>query len=264
MTFVRAARFRPRDSLMLSPKGAQAPGTGTFPSKRPFPERDAPSRSKEHDSEICRSPKRPRRSGFDSRCSPRLESDGTYPTPAYPSANGSVSQSSQIPENASLQFPRTPAPRAVSSPAPTGGGISLADIKQLLEDQTKQLLESQIKQISLLTAEVESLKRKVSSGSQVEKCASDDGDSDSDSDIDSTELKSAQRRKWTTSEEELLRQLKYAQSNNDGMPSDHAIAKKLKRSVDGVKQHWTIMQKIGGRTARGTTIRGEETRGKLD
>ncbi|KAJ4221160.1 Coronin-like protein crn1 [Fusarium falciforme] len=73
------------------------------------------------------------------------------------------------------------------------GGISLADIKQLLEDQTKQLLESQTKQISLLTAEVESLKRKVSSGSQVEECASDNGDSDSDS--DSTELKSAQRRK---------------------------------------------------------------------
>jgi coronin-1B/1C/6 len=51
----------------------------------------------------------------------------------------------------------SPAPRAVS-PAPSGSDSSLAEIKQLIEGQTKL--------ITLLTAEVEALKRKVSSGSQ--------------------------------------------------------------------------------------------------
>ncbi|KAM0418566.1 hypothetical protein ACHAPT_012465 [Fusarium lateritium] len=76
--------------------------------------------------------------------------------------------------------------------------------------------------ISLLTAEVESLKRKVSSNSQVgERPSVDDDDSNSDSDSDNTngdsdgeddsmELKSAQRHKWTASDEALLGQLKRA------------------------------------------------------
>jgi coronin-1B/1C/6 len=56
------------------------------------------------------------------------------------------------------------APRAVSS-TPSGSDSSLAEIKQLIEGQTK-LINSQSQQITLLTAEVEALKRKVSSGSQ--------------------------------------------------------------------------------------------------
>ncbi|WKT42742.1 hypothetical protein QSH57_007578 [Fusarium oxysporum f. sp. vasinfectum] len=60
--------------------------------------------------------------------------------------------------------PTSSAPRAVSS-APSGSDSSLAEIKQLIEGQTK-LINSQSQQITLLTAEVEALKRKVSSGSQ--------------------------------------------------------------------------------------------------
>ncbi|KAJ4170100.1 Coronin-like protein crn1 [Fusarium falciforme] len=62
-----------------------------------------------------------------------------------------------------------PASRTVSSsaaPAPSSGGdSSLAEIKSLLEGQTK-LISAQSQQIGLLAAEVEALKRKVSSGSQ--------------------------------------------------------------------------------------------------
>ena len=60
--------------------------------------------------------------------------------------------------------PTTPgfsAPAAASSPsssAPSGGDPSFTELKQLIVGQTKQ--------IGLLTAEVEALKRKVSSGSQ--------------------------------------------------------------------------------------------------
>ncbi|RGP68238.1 putative coronin [Fusarium longipes] len=59
-----------------------------------------------------------------------------------------------------VKTPTTPAfsaPAASSSSAPSGGDSSFAEIKQLLEGQTKQ--------IGLLTAEVEALKRKVSTGS---------------------------------------------------------------------------------------------------
>ena len=70
---------------------------------------------------------------------------------------------------------------------------------------TRQLLNSQSKQISLLTAEVESLKRKASSNSHVGKWPSvdndddnnnsdsdsDNTDGDSDGEDDSTELKNA-------------------------------------------------------------------------
>lgn len=61
-----------------------------------------------------------------------------------------------------------PASRTVSSSAAgpsSGGDGSLAEIKTLLEGQTK-LISAQSQQIGLLTAEVEALKRKVSSGSQ--------------------------------------------------------------------------------------------------
>ncbi|KAJ4160361.1 Coronin-like protein crn1 [Fusarium falciforme] len=139
----------------------------------------------------------------------------------------SASPPGRVPEEASLQLPRIPASRAISSPAPTGSGIPLADIRQLLEDQTKQLLESlarqldsQSRQISLLTAEVESLKRKASSHSQVgewpsvdnDDSDSDDTDGDSVGEDDSTEPKSAQCRNWTAPDEALLGRLKFAQS----------------------------------------------------
>ncbi|RSL81118.1 hypothetical protein CEP52_017265 [Fusarium oligoseptatum] len=169
-----------------SAESAQVPSTGTFPPKRPLPERDASDGTEERDSEHDPSPKRAKRSSFDTQCCPRLISDGAYFTPAY----GSVSPPGRVPEEASLQLPRVPASQAMSSPVPAGGGISLADIRQLLEDQTKQLLESlarqlasQSRQISLLTAEVESLKRKASSNSQVgERPSVENDDSDSDSD----------------------------------------------------------------------------------
>ncbi|KAF4945665.1 hypothetical protein FSARC_14398 [Fusarium sarcochroum] len=57
------------------------------------------------------------------------------------------------------------APRATSSSAPSSGDSSFTEIKQLIEGQTK-LINSQSQQIGLLTAEVEALKRKVSTGSQ--------------------------------------------------------------------------------------------------
>ncbi|KAF4971262.1 hypothetical protein FZEAL_9893, partial [Fusarium zealandicum] len=59
----------------------------------------------------------------------------------------------------------TPASRTVSSSAPSGGDTSLGEIKQLIEGQIK-LISAQNQQISLLTGEIEALKRKVSSGSQ--------------------------------------------------------------------------------------------------
>ncbi|KAI8649867.1 hypothetical protein LRP88_04223 [Fusarium phalaenopsidis] len=258
-----------------SAESAQVPNTGTFRPKRPLPERDASGRSEGRDSENDPSPKRLKRSGFNTPCCPRLISDGTYSTTAYRSA----SRPGRVPEEASLQFPRIPASRAISSPALTGGGISLADIRQLLDDQAKQLLESltrqlldsQSKQISLLTAEVESLKRKASSNSQVGEWPSvdndDDGDSDntdgdSDGEDDSTELKSAPRRKWTASDEALLGRLKLAQSNHNGLPSEQVIAEKLKRSVDAVKQHWTIMQKTGRRSGKGHKEKARRNRRK--
>ncbi|KAJ4309677.1 Coronin-like protein crn1 [Fusarium piperis] len=61
-----------------------------------------------------------------------------------------------------------PPSRTVSSSAAapgSGGDSSLAEIKSLLEGQTK-LISAQSQQIGLLAAEVEALKRKVSSGSQ--------------------------------------------------------------------------------------------------
>ncbi|KAF4991190.1 hypothetical protein FGRMN_7995 [Fusarium graminum] len=67
----------------------------------------------------------------------------------------------------SAPAPSSSASRAAPSSAPSGGesgDSSLAEIKELLQGQTK-LISSQIQQISLLTSEVEALKRKVSSGS---------------------------------------------------------------------------------------------------
>ncbi|KAM0246634.1 hypothetical protein ACHAP5_004569 [Fusarium lateritium] len=69
-----------------------------------------------------------------------------------------------------VKTPTTPVssgPAASSSnsrAAPSSSDSSLAEIKSLLEGQTK-LISSQVQQISLLTSEVEALKRKVSSGS---------------------------------------------------------------------------------------------------
>ncbi|KAF5024001.1 hypothetical protein F66182_3947 [Fusarium sp. NRRL 66182] len=59
----------------------------------------------------------------------------------------------------------TPASRVVSSSAPSSDNSGFAEIKQLIEGQTK-LINSQSQQLDLLTAEIEALKRKVSTGSQ--------------------------------------------------------------------------------------------------
>jgi len=69
-----------------------------------------------------------------------------------------------------VKTPTTPvssgpaASSSTSRAAPSNNDSSLAEIKSLLEGQTK-LISSQVQQISLLTSEVEALKRKVSSGS---------------------------------------------------------------------------------------------------
>ncbi|PNP53873.1 hypothetical protein FNYG_15673 [Fusarium nygamai] len=70
------------------------------------------------------------------------------------------------------------------------------------------------------------------------------GPSESESEAElgnSQSQKSIQRRRWTKGEEDLLRRLKRSQQSN-GTPLDYCIAKKLKRTENGVKQHWDIMQ----------------------
>ncbi|KAF5669912.1 hypothetical protein FDENT_11378 [Fusarium denticulatum] len=52
--------------------------------------------------------------------------------------------------------------------------------------------------------------------------------------------KKTKRRRWTTEEEDLLRQLKQSQQGN-GMLSDMEIAMKLDRTESSVKQHWDVM-----------------------
>ncbi|KAM6529654.1 hypothetical protein FALCPG4_007783 [Fusarium falciforme] len=262
-----------------SAEGAQVPNTGTFPPKRSLPERDTSDGTEERDSEHDPSPKRLKRSGF------ATLSDSTFSTPA----DRSASPLGRDPDEAGLQSPQITASRAVSSPAPTGGGVSLADIRQLLEDQTKQLLERRTEQliesltwqlvdsqgkIRLLIAEVESLKRKASSSSHVGEWPNvdnDDDDDDNDNDNDNTDgdsdgednstgLKSAQRRKWTASDEALLRRLKLVQSNDIGMLSDQVIAERLKRSVDAVKQHWTIVQNTGRQNGKADDEKARRSR----
>ncbi|CZR49911.1 uncharacterized protein FPRO_16116 [Fusarium proliferatum ET1] len=67
-------------------------------------------------------------------------------------------------------------------------------------------------------------------------------DSESEAELgNSQSQKSIQRRRWTKGEEDLLRRLKRSQQSN-GTPSDYYITKKLKRTENGVKQHWDIMQ----------------------
>ncbi|EXL41536.1 hypothetical protein FOCG_16337 [Fusarium oxysporum f. sp. radicis-lycopersici 26381] len=67
-------------------------------------------------------------------------------------------------------------------------------------------------------------------------------ESDSEAELgNSQSQKSIQRRRWTKGEEDFLRRLKRSQQSN-GTPSDYYIAKKLKRTENGVKQHWDIMQ----------------------
>ncbi|KAM0347152.1 hypothetical protein ACHAPU_005092 [Fusarium lateritium] len=77
--------------------------------------------------------------------------------PSSPAKTPTVSVSS-------APAPSSSASRAAPSSSSGGGDSSLAEIKELLQGQTK-LISSQVQQISLLTSEVEALKRKVSSGS---------------------------------------------------------------------------------------------------
>ncbi|EXA31368.1 hypothetical protein FOVG_17340 [Fusarium oxysporum f. sp. pisi HDV247] len=67
----------------------------------------------------------------------------------------------------------------------------------------------------------------------------DNSDSDSDREPrpQTFQRKKTQRRRWTTKDEVLLRQLKH------DMLSDCEIATRLKRTESGVKQHWDIMEK---------------------
>ncbi|KAF5675903.1 hypothetical protein FDENT_9620 [Fusarium denticulatum] len=76
-------------------------------------------------------------------------------------------------------------------------------------------------------------------------CSSYDSESESEltaSQPPSLQHKSTQRRRWTQAEEMLLSRLKSAQKRN-GMLSDCEIARKLRRTKSGVKQHWDIMEK---------------------
>ncbi|KAH7153751.1 hypothetical protein DER46DRAFT_388811 [Fusarium sp. MPI-SDFR-AT-0072] len=78
---------------------------------------------------------------------------------------------------------------------------------------------------------------------------------DSDSEIEVTtsqprcsQQRSTHHRRWTSTEEKLLRRLKSTQRRNKGTPSDCEIVSRLNRSGNGVKQHWDIMlQKNRGR-----------------
>ncbi|KAM5351432.1 hypothetical protein ACJ41O_004155 [Fusarium nematophilum] len=86
-------------------------------------------------------------------------------TSAAASAPSAAAKPSSPIKSPTVPVTSAPASRSVSSSAPGGGDNALAEIKQLLESQTK-LISAQKDQLSLLTAEVEALKRKVSSGSQ--------------------------------------------------------------------------------------------------
>ncbi|KAH6869669.1 hypothetical protein B0T10DRAFT_593483 [Thelonectria olida] len=101
-----SAAIAERESVVgiSSTEIAPGPGTETFSSKRSLPECDVPGGSEGHDSEVYRSPKRPRPSGFKSHSSPRLESTDICPIPADPRVNGSANQSSQVPGDSSPQF----------------------------------------------------------------------------------------------------------------------------------------------------------------
>lgn len=65
----------------------------------------------------------------------------------------------------------------------------------------------------------------------------DNSDSDREPRHQTFQRKKTQRRRWTTKDEVLLRQLKH------DMLSDCEIATRLRRTESGVKQHWDIMEK---------------------
>ncbi|RBA11046.1 hypothetical protein FPRO05_14276 [Fusarium proliferatum] len=65
----------------------------------------------------------------------------------------------------------------------------------------------------------------------------DNSDSDREPRHQTFQRKKTQRRRWTTKDEDLLRQLKH------DMLSDCEIATRLKRTESGVKQHWDIMER---------------------
>jgi coronin-1B/1C/6 len=92
------------------------------------------------------------------------------PTPAQSQTAPVSSTPAAAKPSTPVKTPTTPvssgpaASSSTSRAAPSSSDSSLAEIKSLLEGQTK-LISSQVQQISLLTSEVEALKRKVSSGS---------------------------------------------------------------------------------------------------
>ncbi|SPJ84268.1 probable coronin [Fusarium torulosum] len=92
------------------------------------------------------------------------------PTPAQPQTAPVSSTPAAAKPSTPVKTPTSPvssgpaASSSTSRAAPSSSDSSLAEIKSLLEGQTK-LISSQVQQISLLTSEVEALKRKVSSGS---------------------------------------------------------------------------------------------------
>ncbi|KAG5764306.1 hypothetical protein H9Q72_007596 [Fusarium xylarioides] len=72
----------------------------------------------------------------------------------------------------------------------------------------------------------------------------DDSDRDRASRPHTFHCKKTKRRRWTTEEEDLLRQLKQSQQGN-GMLSEE-IAMKLDRTESSVKQHWDVMGRKQG------------------
>jgi DNA-binding CsgD family transcriptional regulator len=135
------------------------PGTETFSSKRPLTDGDIPCGSEGHDSEAYRSPKRPRRSGFKSHSSPRLESNDICPIPADPRVIGSANQSSQVPGDSSPQF----RPGSCVEPSSIASGHLASQSAELISMPTEQA-ESVRLELRMMQRMISSLLAKLGHG----------------------------------------------------------------------------------------------------
>lgn len=247
------------------------PGTQTFSAKRPLLDGDVPDESEGHDSEIYRSSKRSRCSGFNLRSILRPKSGEICLIPPSPRVGRGVDQSSQVPEHFGPQFrpgfhvdpsliapghPSSQSANPMSLPTEQAESVrlELLAMQKMISSLLAKLGHSQA-QIALPdgsiqhTPETRDETEMLSGGdSDDDSHNTSDSDSDGNSVCDSSELttgapegtrqRSTQRCRWTKREEDLLRRLK-----NVGMLSDFQIARKLNRSENGVKQHWHIMSR---------------------
>ncbi|KAH0499075.1 hypothetical protein TgHK011_006291 [Trichoderma gracile] len=85
--------------------------------------------------------------------------------PAAPAAATTSAPAPVKPAASAVSSTSAPAPAAAAAPASDASATSLSEIKELIENQTK-VISAQNDQIGLLTSEVESLKKRLGSGSQ--------------------------------------------------------------------------------------------------